>query len=325
MPPKRPRTSPKKGTDQCAACGCNLDEESSAMNCDGCNQWLCIDCLEMTEPEYALLTKMTRRIGCEWHCPMCKGDKQARLNASDIQNAITKSLEPLQPALAVIQDLDVKIKDAVKMSFSEFKREVIEDMDRRFQAIETRIDTLEQTSGAAVDQDLLNSLVVSQVQALKSDLDSHLENKMKQLIVEDRDRQRRKLNLVVFGVPAKPEDGQFIQQYLSQEYSLPNISVINPRRLANPNNQTSSNSPIIFSVVNLETKKKILQKSYEKRGTGRIQFRNDVSKADRTKRAKLYEEIQARRANGETDIVIRGGKIVSKNLLPPAPPTQMEL
>ena len=84
-------------------------------------------------------------------------------------------------------------------------------MDGRFQAIETRIDTNEQTSDAAINQDLLKSPVVSQVQALKSDLDNHLENKMKQLKFEDRDRQRQKMNLVVFRVPSKLDDGQFTQ------------------------------------------------------------------------------------------------------------------
>ena len=51
------------------------------------------------------------------------------------------------------------------------------------------MDTLEQSLDVAINQDLLNSPVISQVYALKIDLDNHLEDKMKQLIVENRDRQ----------------------------------------------------------------------------------------------------------------------------------------
>ncbi|KAK2720293.1 hypothetical protein QYM36_004241 [Artemia franciscana] len=80
---------------------------------------------------------MMRYIGYEWCCPIFMEGKQAQPNTLDIQDAITKALEPLQPAIAVSQDFDVKIKEIVKMSFSESKHEVIEDMDYRFQAIET--------------------------------------------------------------------------------------------------------------------------------------------------------------------------------------------
>ena len=76
MHPKRPCQSPKKGTNMYTTCDENLDINSSAMNCDGCSLWLCIDCLEMSEAEYSLLTKMTRRVGCEWKCPVCKGNPQ---------------------------------------------------------------------------------------------------------------------------------------------------------------------------------------------------------------------------------------------------------
>jgi Skp family chaperone for outer membrane proteins len=55
----------------------------------------------------------------------------------------------------------------------------------------------------------------------------------------------------------------------------------------------------MFSVLNFETKKAILQNSFESKGT--VQFRNDVSKADQEVRQKLYSELYRRHNNGEND------------------------
>ena len=70
--------------------------------------------------------------------------------------------------------------------------------------------------------------------------------------------------------------------------------------------------------MNLGTKEQVLQKSYETQGTGRIQVRKDMSKADQTKRTKLYKEIQAWQENIKIDIMIQDGKMLSKTfyLLP---------
>ena len=55
---KRIHISPKKGCDKCLACEIDLDDDSSAILCDGCEKWICIDCMDMPEPEYVLITKI---------------------------------------------------------------------------------------------------------------------------------------------------------------------------------------------------------------------------------------------------------------------------
>jgi hypothetical protein len=46
-------------------------------------------------------------------------------------------------------------------------------------------------------------LVESEIQTLKKDLEMQLGTKVKQMVADNRDRQRRKLNIVVFGVPLR--------------------------------------------------------------------------------------------------------------------------
>jgi len=71
--------------------------------------------------------------------------------------------------------------------------------------------------------------------------------------------------------------------------------------------------PILFSVPDVKTQKPILQMSYERKWSGTFQFRNDVSKIDREKKAKLYDELNVSRAQSEADLVVRGNSNSSKN------------
>ena len=54
---QRTHISPKKGSNKCLASNIALLDDSHANLCDGCDKWICIECLEMPEPEYPLITK----------------------------------------------------------------------------------------------------------------------------------------------------------------------------------------------------------------------------------------------------------------------------
>ncbi|KAK2712772.1 hypothetical protein QYM36_011461, partial [Artemia franciscana] len=77
------------------------------------------------------------------------------VNAADLQARVDKTPEPLEPAITDVRGLDIKIKDTVKQSFSEFKEELKKDIDVKFMDIETRVSKLEQTSSTAADPALL--------------------------------------------------------------------------------------------------------------------------------------------------------------------------
>ena len=124
---KRPRHSPKKGVDECKGCDSKLQEDDFALLCDSCESWVCIVCLEMTEPEYNLFTKMTRRLGSLWFCPVCKQKKNTinqGLTSAEIKDILRGEiqtsfkamedkfcalLEPIQRKVAEIEN-DLKNK-----------------------------------------------------------------------------------------------------------------------------------------------------------------------------------------------------------------------
>ena len=86
-------------------------------------------------------------------------------------------------------------------TLASFKDEIKAEIDTQFKTIEDRIYTLEQSSGMAKDNNTLKDLLTTEVATLKKTLDEQFENRVKAMIAEDRERQKRKLNIVVFGVP----------------------------------------------------------------------------------------------------------------------------
>ncbi|KAK2703375.1 hypothetical protein QYM36_018162 [Artemia franciscana] len=137
-------------------------------------------------------------MGCQWKCPMCKGNTQgSNVNASEIARVVDASIKnSLSGFENAVKTLDVKIKEAVRDSFASFKDEIKAEIDTQFKAIEDRIHTLEQSSGMAKDNNTLKDLVTTEVATLKKTLDEQFENRVKAMIAEDRERQKRKLNIV---------------------------------------------------------------------------------------------------------------------------------
>ncbi|KAK2705531.1 hypothetical protein QYM36_015801 [Artemia franciscana] len=117
-------------------------------------------------------------------------------------------------------------------------------------------------------------------------------------------------------LPWEDKNLKDVLDLITSDYSLPGIKILNLKRLgANkpPTQQVPHRPPpiLLFSVTDIATKVKILKKSVELKAD--IQFHSDESREDRAKRKSATEELKRRIANGETDLGVRNGKVVSKN------------
>ena len=134
--------------------------------------------------------------------------------------------------------------------------------------------------------------------------------------------------MVAYGIPLQPgvnNDKTFIKSHLAEQYGITGANISNVRRLLGqplPTERSGTSGqepthnqppPILFSVPNLNLKRRILQKSYELRQE--IQFRADASREDREKRKALSAELRRRIELGEPNLAIHRGKIVPKNLI----------
>ena len=300
---KRKKDSPIKGQDKCSACAVALDPNSSALECDSCENWLCIKCLEMPLAEYNLFTKMTRRIGCQWVCPVCKLRAPQSSNQSNIGNQVK----------TLLFEFEDRITKKFDDSFDLFKDSITKEISEAVNPLSDRISNIERDMASKCSVADVDSRISKLVAEGKVGTD--LEDQVLKVMRQDRDRQRRKLNLIAYGVSPTDDDTNFVIQHLASDYSLPGVKILNLKRLGanNPPTQQVPDRPppILFSVTDIATKVKILKKSVELKAD--IQFHSDESREDRAKRKSATEELKRRIANGETDLGVRNGKVVSKN------------
>ena len=278
--------TPEKGVDKCAVSGCVLSESSPAIQCDECDKWLCATCLGMSTAEYNIFCKMNERLGSIWTCPLCKTGS----SKPDVPNIVKSTLES---HCSEMRDM-----------FAGFRS----DMQISLDTVRVQVETLETAIQSKVSIDDVQKLV-------ENSITTRLETDVRKIVRQEQDRNRRRLNLIAYGVPLQTNDVQFVIQHLASDYSLPGVKILNLKRLgANkpPTQQVPDRPPpILFSVTDIATKVKILKKSVELKAD--IQFHSNESREDRAKRKSATEELKRRIANGETDLGVRNGKVVSKN------------
>ena len=316
--PKRTHISPKKGSDNCLACNIALENDSYAILCDGCDKWICTECLDMPEPEYLLITKISRRVDICIKCPACKyGSTSVNTQNPSVENIVKATIDsmkneiidkiPSQAAFqeivqASLKDLETSLKAEISQTVSEIKSQV--------SALETRVS--EKCSLSEMRSEV-QTVVLQETTSIKANLTQHLDSEIQRHFSEERDRQRRALNIVAFGIPPQPNDQLFIKSYIDQKYKLRDVHINNVRRLPIPTNSLPSARPppVLFTVPSLDIKRSIINRSRELHED--IQFRGDASKTERNRRKALVEELKRRISSGEPNLMIFKGQIVPKN------------
>ena len=263
--PKRTHISPKKGSDNCLACNIALENDSYAILCDGCDKWICTECLDMPEPEYLLITKISRRVDICIKCPACKyGSTSVNTQNASVENIVKATIDsmkneiidkiPSQAAFqeivqASLKDLETSLKAEISQTVSEIKSQV--------SALETRVS--EKCSLSEMRSEV-QTVVLQETTSIKANLTQHLDSEIQRHFSEERDRQRRALNIVAFGIPPQPNDQLFIKSYIDHKYKLRDVHINNVRRLPIPTNSLPSARPppVLFTVPSLDIKRSII-------------------------------------------------------------------
>ena len=134
---------------------------------------------------------------------------------------------------------------------------------------------------------------------MENSINTRLETDVRKIVRQEQDRNRRRLNLIAYGVPLQTNDAQFISTYLKDEYSINVGAITNLKRLPNGKNTSTIDrpNPILFSINDYKIKMDILKASRERRGS--ISFFADASNEDHQRRKELIEEIRRCAAAGE--------------------------
>ena len=214
------------------------------------------------------------------------------------------------PSLAEISSLitskvpsALAIPDIVKGVVEELKRDITKSIDE----VKERVNDLEKNLAEKCTilevKQHVKAAMLQETSKIEQAIDSHLKDEVRRQFRQERDRDSRKLNLVAYGIPLQlgiNSDKAFIEKYLTEQHKIPNANISNVRRIisqsppvkkvgatqqptrqagASYQESTHSRPPhILFSVQNLNLKKRILQRSYKL--CQEIQFRADASCED---------------------------------------------
>ena len=141
------------------------------------------------------------------------------------------------------------------------------------------------------------------------------------IVQELEDKQRRKNNVLFFNIPesntsnSSEADINYASTLCKGTFNL-DVQILKAFRLGKkvPN----KHRPLLVQFENENAKSKVLAKSYLLKSTesySGIYVSADMTTSERIKHRQLVNELKARRARGEINIIIRGNSIITKSIV----------
>ena len=304
-PPKRKRnddTPPKAMTAPGDICGhCNKrcttkGKSSEAIQCDVCFEWVHAQCEGLSKDQYKIFAQLTATFPNIAYC--CK-----------LHGCITR--------LNQLTANDGKVNESNSKKFEEIVEkhsllnQSINDLSSKIQSLSLNSATLEnklndltkcmQPQKNVSNWEAVNTLIPTSVAVNVAD--------------EISERDKRKCNLIVHNLPEEPldnhhSDADTFLELCRISFDL-HINIIKSVRLGQKSN-TKTRS-LLIKVDNEESQKQILALAPKLRFSetwSRVYIQPDMSPKEREAHKKLYEELKKRKNQGESNLVIRRGKIV---------------
>ena len=137
-----------------------------------------------------------------------------------------------------------------------------------------------------------------------------------QIIDEYIDREHRKCNIIVhnMGEESSTKDHEKVHSLFETEFNVPKSSVTNVLRLGKPG---GSKARLLLVTLSDEHHKRLVMKQASKlQATERwnnIYVTPDLTIKERETNKALREELKRRKDNGEKNLIIKRGRIVTKN------------
>jgi len=277
----------------CDRCTSKVDD---LVQCERCEMWLCGGCEKISADVINLIGSFSEsRI--HWFCRICdKLAMKAVKTYSHMSNPLTKEISSCFSD-TVVKPLNAVI-DRVEKSVSNIQTRIIKSLDDKMASSATH-------SNSNVDSSTPHSNLTAA-----------------DIVDEYRDRERRKLNVVVYNVPEskaedssrrKKDDATFVNSiFEALEIAIPEM--VDVTRLGPRNPDKNRILRVTFS--DLEQKRSLLTNSKKLRlleKFKKVYVNPDLSFQERKTQKVLRDELTRRKKAGEKDIYIRRGQIVMKS------------
>ena len=300
---KRPEDSPddsSKSVDVCRHCSKKCTKKSEAVQCDLCCSWLHASCEGLSKDEYKLLTQLTSTVeNVMYYCKFNKCEMRSKqlmfgsiskalfppVDSSETsttmeQNCLSKTLTDLSEKIADLTIKQQTLHNSVQSISSKFVESAV-NMD-------TGAPAQSITQGAGPSSNALD------------------------IIDEMADRDRRKNNIVAYNFPESTDRNVDIQSFkaLSDTVFKLDLDVTKAIRLGPkiPN----KHRPLLLTVEDVDDKTFMLSHSHflkRHEQYNKVYLVPDRTRLERAKHKRVVDELKQRKANGETNLIIRNGII----------------
>ena len=290
---KSPILSLSKMLDQCPVCNNSVKISEKGVNCNDCKQWWHAQCCDIDDAQYEWLTGNNNTgYDIKFSCKNCREKEDEREETDTVSNAMLyKQMQEM-----------MKTMNRVASNYDELKA--------KNESLHERVKKLEKSSGANSEpQGNLKEFVVE---------------KVNEAMIEAREKEYRKLNLIMVNLPENPGDDSVkndtdavtakIKGILPDE----DVHVSELVRIGKANIGTAPRM-VKFKVESVQLKKKILSNS-QKLNEGsevrdpkkKLYINPDYTREERALHKKLREDL--RNHPDRENMRIRGNKIVPKEV-----------
>ena len=305
-------SSGNKQADQPDSLTCHIcnqvltDENTKIICCDRCEYWYCIKCANIPEAGYAFLASQDAE-AVAWYCRPCKlPAKTTVLEEKSIEDKCKEYMERINQRMETIES---SIQRKAEKTTVEEVQKKIEDIEKKIKIIE------EGKEGRKSWADIMET-------PEKKTVEEAIEKQLRDRENEEKDRQNRKNNIIIFGLPEskateneqrKDEDIKRIVG-LSKTICQVNITeeaISRAIRLGKLNEE--KDRPLLITLKEEEKKRQLFQNLNKIRDAGepfnKVIITHDLTKKQKDELKQLVEQAKEKEKedqSGEYMYHVRG-------------------
>lgn len=326
----------------CGTCGKMVTNRDKGVWCEICEKWYHSICEDVTPEVYKLLKKEAN--GLHWFCKGCERGVSKLLKVvtgiqakvKQIDERIVKMEEVLyqtgekrlvnhEDVISVSQSFGKDLKSEMDSIFRKIQGELIEvvskkignelkgDMDTAFKKVKDELS-------AKVNDGQRDEKVVSQLQKELGEMKTKLDHNVKHVkddVEETLEIERRKLNIVIHGVPDidAEKDLESVEEIMGEGLHMDFDRHID--KMMRIGRLTEGRPrPLRILLKSIDSKKEILSRAKSLKDSEK--FKRMFISPDLTRKQQAYDkelrtQLKKFRDDGETDVRIKFGKIVKNN------------
>lgn len=301
-----------KPVDVCGHCNKKCATNDEAIQCDLCSTWVHASCENLSLEQYNSLCQLTSCTNIVYYC-----------NLNSCSNRVRSIMAEW---IHTSSDTFKSLKESHTHLLSEWK-----NLCKNLSDLSSKLDILQSS-----ETELGNRIkdTTSALSAANFSPATTVTTNATDIVDEYLSRERRKSNLIIYGLPEpngstpaerRSNDDTNVCGLIKSEFNIDNIEISKSFRLGKRNE--GKNRPLLITLANNYARSRILRSAKNLRKSSTYQnvyISPDLSPKERETNKLLRQELRRRKESGEVNLIIKHGKIVSKQVNSNSPTETMD-